>query len=577
MKRSKNKESQENNGEIMEKVGFFSSLKFKIALLTLMSVIVSVGIVMFILVPPTQKMLKNQAKNYMLDVTVSNGNMLETLRKAVRLSNPDALASAFENVNIEGVKSSYAYVVSSDGTMLYHPTKEKIGQPVENAVVKDLVAKMKKGERPESKVVEYEFKGVIKYASYYIDKGASSVLVVCADEDDILAPLTRVTNISIAAFVGVIILIMIVTLFLTEICVRPIKQISLVVGKMEHMDFTDSPEAQKLVRRRDETGLMSRSVARLRLELVAMIEEIQNRSNDLFGASERLDHDASETAKTVEQVESAVSDIASGATSQAQETQNATENVIDMGNMIEATNREAEALESNSEKMKQSSNHAMDILNELMHVNEKTKISIEEIYEQTNITNASAQKIKDATSLIASIAEETNLLSLNASIEAARAGEQGRGFAVVASQIQKLAEQSNESAQQIDEITSALIQDSTRAVETMQQVRSIMDEQSHKMIQTDDMFKQVDNGVNNALESVINITGRTENLDSSRGKVVDVVQNLSAIAEENAASSEETSASVAEVSNIVADISENAATLKEIAYGLDQSVKRFRL
>ena len=338
---------------------------------------------------------------------------------------------------------------------------------------------------------------------------------------------------------------------------------------MAGMDFTPTPGAEKLVKRKDETGVMSRSVANLRKELVTMVEEIQSKSNDLFSASERLDRDASDTAKTVEQVGNAVGDIASGATNQAQETQNATEHVIDMGNMIEATNKEAEILENNSQSMKNSSDHAMAILNELMAVNE--------IYEQTNITNASAQKIKDATSLIASIAEETNLLSLNASIEAARAGEQGRGFAVVASQIQKLAEQSNESASQIDDITSALIKDSTRAVETMQQVRNIMDEQSDKMTQTDQMFHQVNNGVANALESVVHITGKTENLDDSREKVVDVVQNLSAIAEENAASSEETSASVAEVTNIVQDISENAAQLKEIAYGLDQSVKKIRL
>ena len=436
---------------------------------------------------------------------------------------------------------------------------------------------MAQKQRPESKVVTYDFNGVKKYASYYVDETCDTVLVISADESDILAPLHRVVYISIGAAVIVVIVMTILSLIMISTNLRPIGRISDIVSKMAGMDFTPTPGAEKLVKRKDETGVMSRSVANLRKELVTMVEEIQSKSNDLFSASERLDRDASDTAKTVEQVGNAVGDIASGATNQAQETQNATEQGIDMGNMIEATNKEAEILENNSQSMKNSSDHAMAILNELMAVNERTKVSIEEIYEQTNITNASAQKIKDATSLIASIAEETNLLSLNASLEAARAGEQGRGFAVVASQIQKLAEQSNESASQIDDITSALIKDSTRAVETMQQVRNIMDEQSDKMTQTDQMFHQVNNGVANALESVVHITGKTENLDDSREKVVDVVQNLSAIAEENAASSEETSASVAEVTNIVQDISENAALLKEIAYGLDQSVKKIRL
>lgn len=559
------------------KVPFLSSLRFKILFLTILAVVVSVGVVLAVMVTSVGRLMKTQAKNYLLDVTTSNAPMLETLRKSIRLNEPGELKAAFEKVGISGVESSYAYVVSSDGKMLYHPTEDKIGQPVENEVVKGLLSRMANGERPESEVVVYNFKGTAKYASYYIDEARSSVLVVCADEKEILEPLGRVMLISLGIFVGVIIVISILGLLLTGLFVRPIIQVSEIVGKMSDMDFSPNPGTEKLLERKDETGLMSRSVANLRRQLVSVIEEVQGQSNELFNASERLDQDASQTAKTVTQVESAVGDIAAGAASQAEETQSATENVIDMGTMIEAASREAEVLGSNSGQMKESSNQAMDILNELMQVNEKTKASISEIYEQTNITNASAQKIKDATSLIASIAEETNLLSLNASIEAARAGEQGRGFAVVASQIQKLAEQSNESARQIDDITSALIQDSTKAVETMQQVREIMDEQSDKMQKTDSMFRQVNSGVGNAMESVVNITGKTENLDNTRGKVVDVVQNLSAIAQENAASSQETSASVAEVSNIVADISDNAAHLKDIAYELEESMKKFRL
>lgn len=174
--------------------------------------------------------------------------------------------------------------------------------------------------------------------------------------------------------------------------------------------------------------MMSRSVASLRKEMVLMIQDIQAQSNSLFNASESLDKDATHTARAIEQVESAVGDIASGATNQADETQSATENVITMGNMIEETNSVAEALHKNSKQMQESSNQAMSILKELMEVNDQTKLSIDEIYEQTNITNASAQKIKAATDIIASIAEETNLLSLNASIEAARARRAGTWF-----------------------------------------------------------------------------------------------------------------------------------------------------
>ena len=146
-----------------------------------------------------------------------------------------------------------------------------------------------------------------------------------------------------------------------------------------------------------------------------------------------------------------------------------------MGDMIEKNNSQIENLNVNAEEMTKAGDSAIDTLKELETINGKTKNAIDVIYEQTNTTNESAMKIREAINLITDIAEETNLLSLNASIEAARAGEQGRGFAVVAGQIQKLAEQSNESARKIEAIVASLIEDSDKAVETMNEVRQIME------------------------------------------------------------------------------------------------------
>ena len=248
-----------------------------------------------------------------------------------------------------------------------------------------------------------------------------------------------------------------------------------------------------------------------------------------------------------------------------------------MGSMIEETSGEVSALKDTADGMKAVSIEAQQLINELMQENGKTKESIEKIYRQTNITNESALKIKEATALITSIAEETNLLSLNASIEAARAGEQGRGFAVVASQIQKLAEQSSESAQKIEQITTELISDSSVAVETMQIVRDNMETQSTKMVQTDNIFETFNKGVVSSIEGVDSIALKADKLDVSRVNVVDVVQNLSAIAQENAASSEESSASVTQVTEIVTDISKNANKLKEVAAKLEDLVQIFKV
>ena len=542
-------------------------------LMLIVATVVTAATLLLIMVPFSERQIKNETKNYMYDIAQSSCSILDTMTS----TDDAALKEHFQNVGVEGISSSYAYIVSSDGTMLYHPTAEKIGKSVENAVIKDVVSELKNGQKPENKVVTYDFNGVNKYAAYNISKDQSKIVVISADESEVLQPVNNMMKLAVFALIVVVVIVSAIGAVITEIALRPIIRVSQIVQKMADLDFSENENTEKMKKRKDETGVMTRSVALLREELVDLLEGIQKQSVQLFKTSANLDGDSDETQKMVEQVDRAVGDIATGATSQAQETQNATENVIAMGNMIEDTNAEAERLNGNAQQMKDSSDQAMQILKELNEINDRTKQSIEEVYTQTNITNESVQKIKEATVLIASIAEETNLLSLNASIEAARAGEQGKGFAVVASQIQKLAEQSNESASQIDEITNALISDSTKSVETIAQVRDIMNEQSEKMEKTDSMFRQVNTGVDHAMDSVNTITEKTELLNQSREKIIDVVQNLSAIAEENAASSQETSASITQVNTVVTDISDNASGLKDIAYHLENDVKRIQL
>lgn len=333
---------------------------------------------------------------------------------------------------------------------------------------------------------------------------------------------------------------------------------------------------EKAGARKDEVGNINRAIAQLKTELLGIIGGIKEQCSNLNEAAAYLHERTQYTTENIEQVERAVGDIAQGATGQASETQNATENVIEIGDMIEKTTVEVENLNRNAQIMKQLGQDATDTLQKLNEINKQASESIDEIYVQTNTTNQSAQKIKEATSLITSIAEETNLLSLNASIEAARAGEQGRGFAVVAAQIQKLAEQSNESARQIEEIIVSLISDSDKAVETMQYVKEIMDKQSRNVVETDDKFAQVMTGIDSSINAVGVILQHTEQMDKARVNVVDVLQNLSAIAEENAASTQETSASVSEVSAIVSEISECSNNLKNIADMINQDIAIFK-
>ena len=307
--------------------------------------------------------------------------------------------------------------------------------------------------------------------------------------------------------------------------------------------------------------------------LTEIVQKIRQQSGQLFDASETLNNNAVKTAGNVNNVETAVNEIATSATSQAQETQGATESIISMGTMIEDSTSQVKSMNETADVMNESGQIAKKALEELGEINERATESINVIYEQTNTTNDSALKIKDATSLIASIADETNLLSLNASIEAARAGEAGKGFAVVAAQIQKLAEQSNESAKRIEDIIRELLKDSETAVHTMEDVKKIMQEQNEKVKKTAEVFEQM----HLSIHGMVSIEEQTQKIEDARNKIVDTVQSLSAIAEENAASTQETSASMMEIGSVINDISQNAENLKNIAEVLERNMQLFQM
>lgn len=338
-----------------------------------------------------------------------------------------------------------------------------------------------------------------------------------------------------------------------------------------------SPIEEKLLKRNDEVGDLAKAIDTLQKALQNIVSKIAQSTDNIKMAANELGVTAKDTNYTMKQVEDAVSSISANITEQAKSTKTTTDNIVLMGDQIGRTSEEVGLLNQNADVMRKSSEQASYTIQQLRQINDKVKESINTITRQTNLTNESAQKIQAAIGIISSIAEETNLLSLNASIEAARAGESGRGFAVVASQIQKLAEQSNSSSCEIEEITNTLISNSDEAVEIMRQVHEIIDSQSQNMTDTENIVSEVMDGINTSLEKIEKIEYATEQLESSRNRIVETVEGLSDIAEQNAASTEETFAQTSQVSNTFEQIEAKADQLKQIADELSDIMQHFQL
>lgn len=561
------------------KVSFIHSISAKIALLVFVALICTNAFLIWSVASFTSEHVSQMVQNYMVSESkLARGLVNDGMQQ---MGSENALAATYlhnriGDVGVTGLKSSYTYVVGSDGTMLYHPTEDKIGKPVENQIIKDVVAKLAEDpDQVEDKFVSYEYKGEQKYAAYAVVGQGQALVIITADESDVLGETNSIRNDIIKFSLIIMVVVLAAAIAVGRLIAKPILKVTNSIFKLSKLELTVDEETKRITKRKDETGYMARAVESLADGLNGVITEIRTQSDNLYGTSEELASDANDTVNSVRQVEIAVSEVAEGASSQAQETADATSNVISMGGMIEKANSDVERLSESSKAIGEAVDEATEILDELLAINEKAVKSIDMIYERTNTTNKSVEDIKAAINIITSIAEETNLLSLNASIEAARAGEQGRGFAVVASQIQKLAEQSNESAKQIEDITEKLIEDSQQAVSGMQDVREIMNKQSTNVKNTNSAFDKVKDNIEVSIEGVKEITNLTGKLDSTRTAVTDTVQNLSAIAEENAASSQECSASVTEVCNIMERVTNDAVRLKEISKVIDDQLKEF--
>lgn len=561
------------------KVSFIHSISAKIALLVLVAILYTNAFLIWSVASSTSDHVSQMVQNYMVSESkLARGLVNDGMQQ---MGSENALAATYlhnriGDVGVTGLKSSYTYVVGSDGTMLYHPTEDKIGKPVENQIIKDVVAKLAEDpSQVEDTFVSYEYKGEQKYAAYSVVGQGQALVIITADESDVLGETHSIRNDIIKFSLAILAVVLAAAIVVGRLIAKPILKVTNSIFKLSKLELAVDEDTKRITKRKDETGYMARAVENLADGLNGVITEIRTQSDNLYGTSEELASDANDTVNSVRQVEIAVSEVAEGASSQAEETADATSNVISMGDMIEKANSDVERLSESSRAIGEAVDEATGILNELLAINEKAVKSIDMIYERTNTTNKSVEDIKAAINIITSIAEETNLLSLNASIEAARAGEQGRGFAVVASQIQKLAEQSNESAKQIEDITEKLIEDSQQAVSGMQDVREIMNKQSMNVKNTNSAFDKVKDNIEVSIEGVKEITGLTEKLDSTRTAVTDTVQNLSAIAEENAASSQECSASVTEVCNIMERVTNDAVRLKEISKVIDDQIKEF--
>ena len=408
------------------------------------------------------------------------------------------------------------------------------------------------------------------------DTDIVGMIFVGTNKHDKDAVIMRLLGSIVAAVAAIMLVCLIVSTKLASTISRNIRTSIKAVEKIAAGNLNVQVN-NKLLKSKDEIGDLSRVTITLRDAMQRTILEINQNVQKLLEASSLLGTAAGNTNGTMNKVRSAVNRIVENSAEQAENSKSTSEHMRLMGENITETSAEVEALNSNAEFMHQSSEKAAETLSNLQHINSEVERIIGEVQEQTNRTNDSVQQIHKATAFITSIAEETDLLSLNASIEAARSGESGRGFAVVAEQIKKLSEQSNQSSSEIEETAMMLSEDSQKAVEIMQKMQEIIVSQSESMQDTQKVVEEVVAQIANSMQSIQQIKETTEHLANVRNEVLQAVETLSNIAQDSVSGTKKTYEDTEEVVDTFKQVYMSAEQLREIADQLAGSVQYFHV
>ncbi len=480
-------------------------------------------------------------------------------------------------------KNGYAYMINSEGTVVAHPKRDRIlnkWNPLQGVAsdsslqsVANLFEKMISEKRG---IEKYTFSGNDLYAGYAPITGTDWILVVTANESEVLASIPVLQN-KIMLITAIILVVSIfITYYLGATITNPIINIIKHSGKIAELDISqDVPE--NLLNKQDEVGGLSKAMQMITNNLREVIGNISHSSEHVSTSSEELTATTQQSATVADEVAKTVEEISQSASHQANNTEEGTAKAVLLGETIAKDQAYVNELNTASQQV----NHAVQ--EGLIEIENLTKIASEsskatnEVREGIIKTNESAKKIGEASSIIAQIADQTNLLSLNAAIEAARAGEAGKGFSVVADEIRKLAEQSTKSTKMIDLVVQELQSNSNASVDIMEGVSAILLEQEKSVQESRQKYIIINEAMREAQLAVEKLNHSGKEMEMMKDAIVETLENLAAIAEENSAATEEVSSSLEEQSASLEEIAKASGGLSELAYQLQSVIQKFKV
>lgn len=546
----------------------------KIIVMVILAVIVSNVICMVFILESSKKQITDSVKHTMVDVINTTSKIMENeiSNSGVDDLDYDGYANNLSDVKLEGMDSAYMYVVQNDGTMLYHPTKEKVGQPVENAVIKGVVQQLQDGKKPGTAVVEYDFNGTTKYSAYTILNN-ENILVLTADESEALAGITTVTGVAVGISAIVVLLAIIICFILGRRLMRPLVKVSTIIEEIANGDI--NADFGMVKETNDEIGLIIEKMKELTQSLGNIVGKIRNSSDTMSANSYELNDTSSQTLAANNEISKAVEDVAEGSTGMAASISKINENLLEMSNETKDINESVNEIRNQTVAVQDSSKIMNDKIKSMQNSSQKMDEGISAISKRIETVNTTVDKVSNIVSVIEEISSETNLLSLNASIEAARAGDAGKGFAVVAQEIRVLSDNTNTELENIKQIISSLVEECRYCVQASGTIVEDNAKQKEEIKAVLDEFSALDEQIQKTAEKADEIEELVTAMIELNDDITKSSNSLTDVSAANAAATEEMNANIEELNAMMNGVSEMAEHMNNESDGLKEALSFF--
>ena len=551
------------------------SITARIIMLVLVCIVIFIGLNVAYIIPQSKNAIQESTEKNMQDIASFSAILVSNLidEYGVDGVNYEILKPELDGKGLSGIPSSYVYVVDGEGTFLYHKKEDKIGTTVFNVQINELLKKIPSGSYEKTGTYHYvDENGVGKYTSYEVIPDQGWVVVIAANEDEVMDKINKVRNITTILSVILAVVILVFGVIAATNITRPIKILTAAIKRTGDLDFSNNAALEKIERNKDETGVMARAVGDMEQSLRDMVGRISNTSSELEEHAQKL----SDITFKIDAANADNSATSEELAASMEETSASTDLISENTKTIkEKADSIAESAQKRADMAKEIQKKAAGIHEDTVVASEKTQRMYEEIDAQGKVAlekSKAVEKVNALAAAIQDIASQTNLLALNASIEAARAGEAGRGFAVVATEIGSLAEQSSNTVADImnivAEVQSAVNEMSTCLQRTLNYISTDVSDDYSKFLDMSEQYQADANGFNDGMSEIHRMIGELQESTTEISNSIEAISKNVGEAADAVTTVAEKTTDVAMLSTGVVDVvsltKDNSTELRDI-------------